>query len=102
MTPLTEHRNHLRRAIDNMEKTDTCLAIFDRAIQQGAADVEAREREIAKQGRKRGIKEAADLVGVLELGDPSGLSRREQLRILDVLATAEKMLRKLAQREGKP
>lgn len=43
------------------------------------------------------LEEAANLVEVLELGSPSGLSRKEQLRIYDILAKVEKMIRDLAQ-----
>lgn len=43
------------------------------------------------------LEEVANLVEVLELGSPSGLSRKEQLRIYDILAKVEKMIRDLAQ-----
>lgn len=48
-----------------------------------------------EQGRKAGLEEAAQLLDVLELADPSGLSRKEQLRILDTLTTAAKHCRAL-------
>jgi len=34
-----EHRERLRAAIENMEKTEVCLDIFDRAIDQAAQPV---------------------------------------------------------------
>ncbi len=42
------------------------------------------------------MEDAAKLVEVIELGDPSGLTRREQLRIYDILLNAAAIIRKEA------
>ena len=38
------HRERLRAAIENMEKTEVCLDIFDRAIDQAAQPVWSKDR----------------------------------------------------------
>ena len=44
--------------------------------------------------------EAADLIEVMELADPSGLSRREQLRIYDIIQKLADLCRQRAGKEG--
>ena len=48
------------------------------------------------QGRVEGLREAADYVEVQELANPSGMTRKEQLRIYDILIKVEAGIRKLA------
>ena len=45
MTDRQAERERLRKAIDNMEKTDVCLDIFDRAIKATEAAVLERAAE---------------------------------------------------------
>lgn len=67
MTPMEAqakaHRNRLRTAIDNMERTSVCLDLFDRAITDAYA-----------QGRRAGLEEAATIV--VDDGNPAVLKQR--------------------------